>query len=107
MLLTEEEIPEEEPIEEAAAVPENSVETNQNSVLSASEIKYLNALISDGDHQAVCREAGIIPSVMADNINERLFDIIGDTVIEFFDDSPQIIEDYKDDLNTFIENGEI
>ncbi len=44
---------------------------------------------------------------MADNVNERLFDIIGDTVIEFIGDSPQIVEDYKDDLKTFIENGEL
>lgn len=107
MLLTEEEISEDEPLEETAAVPENPMETAQNNILSASEIKYLNALISGGDYQTVCREAGIIPSVMADNINERLFDIIGDTVIEYSDDSPQIVEDYKDDLNTFIENGEI
>ncbi len=107
MLLTEDEIIEEKLIEETADIPEIPVGTTQNGILSADEIKYLDALINGGDHQAICRETGIIPSVMADNVNERLFDIIGDTVIEFIGDSPQIVEDYKDDLKTFIENGEL
>lgn len=108
MLLTEEEITdEEELIEESADIPEKFPETTQNGIISAAEAKYLGALINGGDHQAVCREIGMIPSVMADNINERLFDIIGDTVIEFVDDSPQIIEDYEDDLRNLFKNGEL
>ena len=38
-------------------------------------------------------------SILADQINEKMFDVIGDDVIEFDNhDQPQIIEDYQDDL---------
>ena len=33
-----------------------------------------------------------------DEINERLFDDFGDTVIIFDGDTPEIIEDYKEEL---------
>ena len=39
-----------------------------------------------------------MPSLAADGINEALFDIIGDTVIEFEGDVPRIVEDYADDV---------
>ena len=36
--------------------------------------------------------------MMVDSINEKLFDLLGDTAIEFVDGGPQIIEDYLQDL---------
>ena len=37
-------------------------------------------------------------SILADSINEKLFDNFGDTVIDFFDDEPIVIEDYTEEL---------
>ena len=37
-------------------------------------------------------------TVAIDEINERLFDEFGDTVIIFNGDTPEIIQDYKEDL---------
>ena len=37
-------------------------------------------------------------TVAIDEINERLFDDFGDTVINFDGDTPEIIEDYKEEL---------
>ena len=37
-------------------------------------------------------------TVAIDEINERLFDDFGDTVIIFNGDTPEIIEDYKEEL---------
>ena len=37
-------------------------------------------------------------SILADSINEKLFDLFGDTVIDFSADSPELIEDYTDEL---------
>ena len=41
-------------------------------------------------------------SILADSINEKLFDSVGDTVIEFSGDTPVIIGDYSDELKTMI-----
>ena len=44
------------------------------------------------------RGSGIMLTVAIDEINERLFDDFGDTVIIFDGDTPEIIEDYKEEL---------
>ena len=36
--------------------------------------------------------------MLVDGINEALFDLVGDTVLEFGAAGPQIIEDYVDDV---------
>ena len=36
--------------------------------------------------------------MLVDAINEALFDLIGDTAIEFGSTGPQVIEDYEDDV---------
>lgn len=41
-------------------------------------------------------------SMLVDQINERMMDEIGDTVIEFDGDRPVIIEDYEDDLRQWL-----
>ena len=48
----------------------------------------------------------LMVSILADNINEKLFDEIGDSVIEFNEqDQPQIIEDYQEDLKELFLKG--
>jgi hypothetical protein len=37
-------------------------------------------------------------SVVADNINEKLYDLVGDAVIDFDGDEPVLVEDYLDDI---------
>ena len=44
-------------------------------------------------------------AVVVDNINERLFDEIGDNVIEFINDVPTIIEDYQEDIEDMFLKG--
>jgi hypothetical protein len=39
---------------------------------------------------------------MADSINEKLYDIFADTVIEFDGDIPAVIEDYEEELKGMI-----
>ena len=36
--------------------------------------------------------------MLVDAINEALFDLLGDTAIEFGSTEPQVIEDYEDDV---------
>ena len=42
--------------------------------------------------------AGVSEDMLVDGINEKLFDLVGDTVIEFGAAGPQVIEDYEDDV---------
>ena len=46
-------------------------------------------------------------SILVDSINEKLFDEIGDSVIEFNDqDEPEIIDDYEDDLRELLKEDD-
>ena len=36
--------------------------------------------------------------MLVDSINEKLFDLLGDTAIEFGENGPAIIEDYQQDV---------
>ena len=59
---------------------------------------FLQALL-DGDRAAAATAcAGTSEDILADEVNEALFDLVGDTVIEFGPDGPHIIEDYRDDV---------
>lgn len=64
-------------------------------VLTAPEHAYLEALLA-GCPGTV--PADVSEDMLVDTINEKLFDLIGDTVIEFGADGPRIIEDYEDDV---------
>ena len=61
-------------------------------------LKVLKALLNGADPEKAARGSGIMLTVAIDEINERLFDYFGDTVIIFDGDTPEIIEDYKEDL---------
>ena len=36
--------------------------------------------------------------LVVDSINEKLFDLLGDTALEFGADGPQIIDDYREEV---------
>ena len=62
--------------------------------LSREEVRLLEALLGDRPSPA----AGSV-DLMVDSINEKLFDLLGDTAVEFGDDgAPRVVEDYVDDL---------
>lgn len=74
--------------------------------LSHSQLTYLRALLN-GD-AAAAREAvaqsGSSEDMLVDAVNEALFDLIGDTVIEFEAQGPQVIEDYEEDVRGIIDH---
>ena len=55
-------------------------------------------MLNGADPEKASRDSGIMLTVAIDEINERLFDDFGDTVIIFDGDTPEIIEDYKEEL---------
>lgn len=66
--------------------------------LSAAEYALLHALLYSKDWTAALKSCGVLVSVAADAVNEKLFDLFGDTVIVFEDDDPVLLEDYIDEL---------
>lgn len=88
----------------AATAPAGNVpprdESPSDSPLSPAQAAYLQALLTedeDAKTKAV-NHAGISEDMLVDAINEALFDLLGDTAIEFGSTGPQVIEDYEDDV---------
>ncbi len=67
--------------------------------LQPQQLHFLLALLKHEDWQSYLRKHHLMASILADQINNQLFDDIGDSVIEFDEnDQPRIIADYEDDL---------
>ena len=70
--------------------------------LDPEEYFFLHALLYGEEWRSRLKERHIQLSMLADGINEKMMDLIGDTVIEFAGDTPEIIEDYTEDLREMI-----
>ena len=66
--------------------------------LDALQMAVLGDLLAGNDAKDLIEENRLMPEVLADSINEVLFDEIGDSVIECTDGRLGVIEDYMDDL---------
>ena len=67
---------------------------------------YLRALLEQNAAQAASAVAksGKSEDMLVDSINEALFDLVGDTVIEFGAAGPHIIEDYEADVRGYLDH---
>lgn len=67
---------------------------------------YLRALLEQNAAQAASavERSGQSEDMLVDHINEALFDLVGDTVIEFGAAGPQIIEDYEADVRGYLDH---
>ena len=79
----------------APAAPSGST---GDSPLGPPEYRLLHCLLYGGDTGWVQAEGHLL-SVLVDGINEKLYDTFLDTVL---DDTPQLIEDYIDDLKEMV-----
>ena len=70
--------------------------------LSNDEFFVLNALLHDLPWKEYVQEQRLMLNMLCDDINEKMMDIIGDTIIEFNGDEPELIEDYIADLQELI-----
>ncbi len=119
-LMTEEERGEERPFApveptaapspEPAARPELTAEPSPASAgpapaecpLSGDELDFTRLLLDGGDWRGFLAEKRLMLSIVAEAVNERLYDEFADNVIEFDGDTPVIVEDYRDDLKGMI-----
>lgn len=67
---------------------------------------FLRALLERNTAQATLAvaQSGQSEDMLVDSINEALFDLVGDTVIEFGSAGPQIIEDYEADVRGYLDH---
>lgn len=67
---------------------------------------YLRALLEQNAAQtaSAVERSGQSEDMLVDTINEALFDLVGDTVIEFGAAGPQIIEDYEADVRGYLDH---
>lgn len=90
-----------EPVPETPPVPEPAL-PDTDTPLDPGEYRFMQALLYDGDWKAAAAACDMLPSVLADAVNEKLYDLFGDTVLEFPEDAPALIEDYIEDLKGMI-----
>ena len=85
----------------AAAAPADAA-----SELAPAAVAYLRALLGHNTAQAASAvaQSGRSEDMLVDSINEALFDLVGDTVIEFGAAGPQIIEDYEADVRGYLDH---
>lgn len=93
----------EEPAPEGAAeapvspaAPESSGQSDAPA-LSREERALLDDLLAGRPPQSAS------PDLLVDSINEKLLDLVGDTVLEFDDTgAPSLVEDYLDDVRAMM-----
>ena len=86
-------------IPEITGIPPTAekIAPKNDTTLDDDEYEFLRCLLYGGSYGGKA-----MPSILADSINEKLYDEFDDVVIEFEGDKPVIIEDYADDLKGMI-----
>ncbi len=70
--------------------------------LADEELGLLRALLSGGDVRSFERERGAMASLLAESINEKLFGLFDDIVIDAAQDPLRLIEDYRSDIEALV-----
>lgn len=92
------------PVDVPANLPQPSSAGMPDSPLTCDQRAYVQALYN-GDETAqkeALRTSDMSEDMLVDAINEALFDLIGDTVIEYGSEGPELIEDYRSDVEGLI-----
>ncbi len=89
-----------------APTPVTAAPADITSVLAPAAEDYLRALLEQNAAQAASavEKSEQSEDMLVDSINETLFDLVGDTVIEFGAAGPQIIEDYEADVRGYLDH---
>ena len=66
------------------------------------QIQILLSLLQGKDPEKIIRSGRLMSSLVADEINEALFDAIGDTVISCEEEKLSLIEDYREDVEQLL-----
>ena len=94
------------PLLAPAPTPATAMPADITSALAPAAEDYLRALLEQNAAQAASavEKSEQSEDMLVDSINETLFDLVGDTVIEFGAAGPQIIEDYEADVRGYLDH---
>ena len=94
------------PLLVSAPAPVTSAPIEAANKLAPAADAFLRALLEQNVAQVTSAVAhsGQSEDMLVDTINEALFDLVGDTVIEFGATGPQIIEDYEADVRGYLDH---
>ena len=94
------------PLLVSVPAPVTPAPTEAATELAPAATAYLRALLEQNAAQATSavERSGQSEDMLVDSINEALFDLVGDTVIEFGSAGPQIIEDYEADVRGYLDH---
>ena len=94
------------PLLAPAPTPVTVMPADTASALDPAADAYLRALLEQNVAQtaSAVAQSGKSEDMLVDSINEVLFDLVGDTVIEFGAAGPQIIEDYEADVRGYLDH---
>lgn len=94
------------PLLASVPAPVTPAPTKAANKLAPAADAFLRALLEQNAAQAASAVAhsGQSEDMLVDSINETLFDLVGDTVIEFGAAGPQIIEDYEADVRGYLDH---
>ncbi len=87
----------------AASLADTGGEINE-CPLDGPECRWVTALLESDSLAAhdVLAASGLTDDLMADAVNEKLFDYLGDTAVEWCDGGYAVVEDYREDVEGLI-----
>lgn len=85
--------------EVAASTPDAQAQDEESR-----EHVFLRLMLTKGDWRQYLRSIHVPEGVMIENINDEMMDKIGDIVIEDNGYGPQLIEDYREDIERIVNN---
>ncbi|MCD7709154.1 MAG: TerB N-terminal domain-containing protein [Clostridiales bacterium] len=85
------------------ASPEETLGFGEGNVFPEEQQVLLSALLCGGNYQDYFTKNHLLLSVVAEAINERFYDEIGDSVIGFDGDAPVLVEDYREDVKALLD----
>ena len=88
-----------------AALISADTRTKPELPLDPVQIRILLRLLRGSSPADIIREHHLMPSLIADAVNEAMYDEFGDTVISCDDDELSIIDDYREDLAHMLEGA--
>ena len=105
-----------EPVEPKASEPEAKesetpaqtpeTETEPPAGLTADELGFLRLLLDGGDWRGFCAARRLLPSLLADAVNEKLMEVCADTVIVGDETELAVLEDYAEEIRGLLSQTE-
>lgn len=89
-------------IPNAEAGRKDAGENGAGTAFSPLEREFLNRLLRGEPYADLPEREHVMLSILVDGINDKFYDLLGDTGLEFEGDEPVIIEDYREDIEALL-----